>query len=463
MSKKDQHKHPLLRWITRMGFLFLLLVLFVGCGKSKPSLTFMRWGDAMEIQYTQSFIEQFEKEHDVDIHLIIFPWANYETKVKLMIAADILPDVILIDRNFMTDIYDMDAILPMNELMENDPNFEWDDFLFRKSVTIDGKIMGIPENGGGLVCAFNREIFTKLNLKDPLQIYLENPDNWNLKTFENLARSVTRDVNGNGRYDWYGSDTWNWIMPLLSSFYIHGADFANADATKITMDTPEILATIKYLYALYQPKEDANGRMLPPAFQDPQDRVAVPGATGFSFQAGNIGMRPMTPGGTLKNYFEQEFDFDWDLVPFPRGPAGFKISGGGNPLSISRNSKNAKLAYEFCKYLTSKEIQRKKIVQKIYFFPTRQSMLNSEDFHNNFKSFNHLYSNAYVASVDEARMVPFPTQVRNLRKIFRQMTQGIDECMLGFQTPEETVAKLQIELNETLQEGRKHIKKRATP
>ena len=74
---------------------------------------------------------------------------------------------------------------------------------------------------GGTLCYYNETQFEKYGVKSPGEYFME--DNWNWDTYEKCITEITKDTNGDGTIDLYGSGTTFWLIP---NFYVRelGAD-----------------------------------------------------------------------------------------------------------------------------------------------------------------------------------------------------------------------------------------------
>lgn len=87
--------------------------------------------------------------------------------------------------------------------------------------TIGGKIYGYSaaKNGVGTICFFNKDMFAKNNLPVPYQFY--DNGTWTWDKFAEIAKLATKDTNGDGKTDIWGSgnlEIFQQIEPIIFSF-----------------------------------------------------------------------------------------------------------------------------------------------------------------------------------------------------------------------------------------------------
>ncbi len=66
---------------------------------------------------------------------------------------------------------------------------------------------------GGTLFYFNKTQFEKYGVKSPGEYFME--DNWNWNTFETAITDITKDIDGDGTIDLYGSGTTFWLIPNI--------------------------------------------------------------------------------------------------------------------------------------------------------------------------------------------------------------------------------------------------------
>lgn len=70
----------------------------------------------------------------------------------------------------------------------------------------------VPWSGGSLFY-YNETLYEQYNVKSPKQYFME--DNWNWDTFETAITDITRDIDGDGAIDIYGSGCTMFLIPQV--------------------------------------------------------------------------------------------------------------------------------------------------------------------------------------------------------------------------------------------------------
>lgn len=66
---------------------------------------------------------------------------------------------------------------------------------------------------GGTLCYYNETQYEKFGVKSPGDYFME--DNWNWDTYEKAITEITKDIDGDGVIDLYGSGTTFWLIPHI--------------------------------------------------------------------------------------------------------------------------------------------------------------------------------------------------------------------------------------------------------
>jgi ABC-type glycerol-3-phosphate transport system substrate-binding protein len=137
----------------------------------------------------------------------------------------------------------------------------------------------------------------------------------------------------------------------------------------------------------------------------------VSASNGFSFESGNVALY-IDWAGMAPRYRDSIRDFDWDIAPTPSDPDNSYTLAKGNQLIISQQCQHPREAWEWIRYLTSKETEE-------YFYgddyrrcaPTRWSVLDDPAYLHATRPPFH--TDVFVDVLNRARELPidetFPT------------------------------------------------------
>lgn len=146
-------------------------------------------------------------------------------------------------------------------------------------------------NAGGIVMFYNKTLLEEQGVEDPYELYRD--DEWTWDVAVDMLQSLTKDLDGDGVTDIYGT-----TAPYPYSFIIsNGGSVTKEDETghiNFALDYPESIEALE-AYADWYSRGIVGG--------DFMSRTAA-----FSHGFLNAG----------SNYFAMEDD--WGVVPFPRGP-----------------------------------------------------------------------------------------------------------------------------------------------
>jgi len=199
--------------------------------------------------------------------------------------------------------------------------------------TAGGPLWGLPRDVSTFALYLNNDLIAEAGAEDPRELAANGE--WTWEKFQEVGDAVAAlgdDVKAYGGSNWWGP--WGvWVNGAGGSFF-------NEDRTACGLDTPESLAGLEQMKAIY----DA------PNFALSYGEDAEPG-----FQAGTIAMfqngRWATPG------IRANADFDWDVVALPDGPVP-----GGNWLfwgayAANADTANPEAAWQVMEALTQPDVQ----------------------------------------------------------------------------------------------------------
>lgn len=150
----------------------------------------MVWGPTEYIESAQKLVEQFNAEHpNIKVTYQSTPWNNWYQTFTTAIAAGTGPDVSTGAGYQAFQFYDMDAILPIDDVIE-----EWraegklDDFYpgLIDTMIYDGHYVALPWATDVRVWYYRKDLFEQAGVSVP-------------KTFEEF-REVMKQLSGDGKY-----------------------------------------------------------------------------------------------------------------------------------------------------------------------------------------------------------------------------------------------------------------------
>jgi multiple sugar transport system substrate-binding protein len=210
------------------------------------------------------------------------------------------------------------------------------------------KLWGLPRDVSTFALYLNNDLIAEAGADDPRA--LSAAGEWNWETFAEVAQAVT-DLGGENK----GFAMNSWWANYGYFMNAAGGGFFNEDRTECALDTPEAIAGITQMKAVY------DGGLAVAWGEDGE----------APWKAGTVGMfingRWATPGARA------DANFSWDVVELPTGPGGTQ----GNWLFwgayvVNANTEHPQEAWDLVKALTTADTQAQ-ISELGANIPSRQS------------------------------------------------------------------------------------------
>ena len=131
-------------------------------------IVFSGWGDETEQKIYRDSIARFNKVYPgVTVDFQPIP-ADFQTKVKALMAGGTAPDVMYIDDQLMTAFGASGQLLALDDYMAQ-AGAKRDDFIppLLTIFTMDGKTYGLPKDWGTLGLVYLPEAFTEAGIAEP--------------------------------------------------------------------------------------------------------------------------------------------------------------------------------------------------------------------------------------------------------------------------------------------------------
>jgi multiple sugar transport system substrate-binding protein len=277
-------------------------------------------------------VEAFQQAHpEIKVDFQLLPYADYFTSLKTWIAGGTAPDVASLDLAMLQEMASSGSIVDLNPMIQADG---YDLSAYYKS-TLDmfqnkGGQYGLPASYSNVVMYYNKKLFDQAGLPYP-------DDKMDWATFIDTAKQLTKDTNGDGTIEIFGTARLWWPYYML----FVGATPFNADATSCTLTEQNAIDGFQAMVDLTL-----------------KDKIA-PSANDLAaqddwhmFEGGRIAMYPIGPW-SITEFNDVIKDFDWDATTLPYGPTGKKVTFlFGNAYSVLSSSKQQKAAFEFLKFVT---------------------------------------------------------------------------------------------------------------
>jgi len=331
--------------LALIGCSLLLIGLFIGRAQREITLTLgMFTGSNWDVYNAESYkviddaIAKFEKAHPnvtIEYKSGILK-QDYSAWLASNIADGEQPDVFMVLSEDFNRLSSLGALLPLDDLIgDNDISTD----IFYESALSSGSYQStqyaLPYEINPTMMCVNRDLLEREGIAVP-------EGNWTIEQFYQICAQVTKDTNGDGTIDQYGSYGFEW-QDAVNGYGIRLFDDEGATSNLNRSDVREALSYIQKL-------KDLNG-----GYQ----------VSSEDFDKGNVAFCPLTFAQyrTYQPYpyrVSKYSTFKWSCLAMPGTTDNQKTSQIATSL-IAINSKTAQhqLAFEFLETLTiDQEIQQ---------------------------------------------------------------------------------------------------------
>lgn len=277
-------------------------------------------------------IATFEAEHPgVRIHYYSgVDKDDYSEWFSRKLLRNETPDVFMVLGTDFHQFTSMGILKDLGPLMERDTSF--DESTYFTSAFVSGQYGGtqyaLPYETVPTLMFVNQTLLNKEGIAVP-------DENWTWDDLYKICRQVTRDINGDGVLDQFGTYNYGW----LEAAHSNGADLFNQGGTQSYFGDEKTVQAVKFIAQI-------------------QELYQGQTVTQEDFNAGKVAFMPLTFAEyrTYKTYpykIKRYSNFQWDCITMPAGSQGDNISQVDTLLmGISANTRQEQLAWEFLKLLT---------------------------------------------------------------------------------------------------------------
>jgi multiple sugar transport system substrate-binding protein len=314
-------------------------------------------GNEAHLAMLNGFAESFKAKHpDVTVKYETIPPGDYTQKLTFQLAGGNPPDAGWMMEDAASTFANAGVLVDLAPALNAAEGYDFAD-LSQPAMGLwqnDGKVWGVPFSTSPFVIFYNKDMFDKAGLEDPMQLAAKGE--WNMTRFQEVAARL-KEANGKFGFefkDGQGYDT-RIMHALMPPIRAYGGDvWSNKECG---FDKPEAVAAVQQLHDM--------------VFKDKS--IVPPGETGDYFS----GNSAMTINQISRASLMPKAGFNWGIAPLPTGPVGESPVIGQAGMVVFTNAKNKELAAEFVAHVTNKE----NVATMAQFFPpARQSVLASDGF-----------------------------------------------------------------------------------
>ena len=241
-----------------------------------------------------------------------------------------MPDVFMVLDTDFNQYCSLGILQELNTFMESDPEFQSEE-IFQTAMDI-GKGMeeiqyALPYEVVPTMLFVNKTLLRQEGIEMPQQ-------DWTWDDFLEICRKVTKDTDGDGRIDQFGTYNYSW----QDAMYTSGGSAFDNEKQNVDFSNQYVIESVKFMKELLALNQGEN-------------------VTQEDFDAGKVAFMPLTLAEyrTYKTYpykIKKYSNFQWDCTTFPGRTHGENISKVDALLiGINHDSTEKELAWEFLKEL----------------------------------------------------------------------------------------------------------------
>ncbi|HEX4052991.1 MAG TPA: extracellular solute-binding protein [Tepidisphaeraceae bacterium] len=353
------------RWLLAWGATLVVIWSFFEVGlrlwrehdprDHRTPLVILQWGDASEEQIVRDLVAQYEREHP-DIKILRIHAADYDSKLKTMLAAGTAPDLFYLSYEYVPEFAKLKLLANLDPFIAGLPDGkQWldgfyplllDAFRYDGHEAGRGPLYGIPKDFTTMVMYVNCDLFKKAGIPLPY-------NGWTWDEFEKDCKKISALPPDAAGRDYGAVLNTSWPLVLQNILQCYGGDFfKGADFSNVTLDSPQAIAAMTMVHRL-RFIDDVAYHATGPAERDNGYQLFFTGKVGCLGPLGRWetphfrGTGPGDPGIT---------DFQWDVVPLPhetRTVSDIAVVAW----TMSSSTKHPKEAFQLLRFLCGKQGQ----------------------------------------------------------------------------------------------------------
>ena len=269
-------------------------------------------------------IDKFEQTHPgVTVHYYSgIRKDDYSEWFSRKLLAGEEPDIFMVLGTDFNQFASMGVMKDLGSLMETDTDFDQEKYF--TSAFVNGQYESVqyalPYETVPTLMFVNKTLLTQEGIDMP-------GEDWTWDDLYEICEKVTRDTDGDGVLDQFGTYNYDWMDALCSN----GGGIFNKKGTEAELTDAKVIEAVKYVRSI---NELYNGEKI----------------SQEDFNGGRVAFMPLTFAEyrTYKTYpykIRKYANFQWDCLTMPAGSRGGNISQVDSLLmGISANTKEEKLA-----------------------------------------------------------------------------------------------------------------------
>ncbi|MGC4379337.1 sugar ABC transporter substrate-binding protein [Fictibacillus sp. Mic-4] len=303
-------------------------------GSSSGNVTLKYWiWDKNQLPAMQDIAKEFEKKHPkINVKIEVTPWEQYWSKLETAATGNSLPDVFWMNGPNIVKYASNHMLLPINDQIKKD-NVDLSNYpkALVDLYTVEGKHYGLPKDFDTIGLWYNKKLFDEAKVPYP-------DETWDWAKLKEAAKKLTNPSKG----VWGIAAAMENQSNYYNTIFQNGGTVISDDMKKSGYDSPETIEGLKFWTDLIKDKVS------------PTQAQMTETKPNNLFESGKVAM--MFAGSWMQIEFAQN-DYTKDKVDVTVLPKGKKraVVIHGLTSVISANTPHKKEAWEFVKYLGSKE------------------------------------------------------------------------------------------------------------
>nr|WP_272036372.1 extracellular solute-binding protein [Paenibacillus sp. JJ-100] len=280
-------------------------------------------------------IAEVEKKYNVKIEFVNVPFEEYMNKFTTsVLAGEPFADIVQMEYKSALPAILKGQLLPLSDFTTAENNINQEGNLIAKYPAIAGNYYAFESPTSiGLGLHYNRDLFKKLSLPDPQELYEKGE--WSWDKFMEVTKQATKDTDNDGKIDVYGFS--GWAIDVIRHFTAaNGGTIADDENGKEGLSDPKTIEAAEFVKRLYNVENVV--------------KVKTGDKTNWeesnTFKDGDVAMF------TAAEWQLGDLTFSVGVVPIPNGPQGKK------EVTYANNTAAAKFI--------AKGVEDPKIVYQIY-------------------------------------------------------------------------------------------------
>ncbi|MDI6785053.1 MAG: sugar ABC transporter substrate-binding protein, partial [bacterium] len=223
---------------------FCLSIVLGSCQRNQPTsekvvtLRMSTWSSEGEMAQNKQIFNAFEKSHpNIKIKLMYTPWNNYTEKILVLTVGGTPPDVMWVITDALPYFASRNVMLDITDRVASDTSIDTTKY-FPHALEIcsyKGRLYAMPRDVCCWFYAYNQDMFDEAKVPYP------SPD-WTWDDFLNICKKLTKDKNGDGRIDQFGTWWYYWGDVARQN----GGSVLRPDGTECWIDRPEFYEAIQF-------------------------------------------------------------------------------------------------------------------------------------------------------------------------------------------------------------------------